>query len=172
MRLTIRGKSTETPPQYKWDALLYSPFIPSPRNSTQNVMTKKQQRQETSRQRPISCEFCRSRKLRCSREAPCSNCIARGLRCELENTTKQSTPESEILQRLDRLERLLSKKHEHKSTAGQESDKHLRARPSAAVQPTGWGPQIQSLTNDLAKIKHLSAGQVLSVSLRLPVLSN
>lgn len=34
-------------------------------------------------QRPISCYFCRSRKLRCSREQPCSNCATRNIQCRL-----------------------------------------------------------------------------------------
>ena len=33
------------------------------------------------RQRPISCQFCRMRKLRCSRIFPCSNCTSRGVTC-------------------------------------------------------------------------------------------
>ncbi|KAJ5610648.1 hypothetical protein N7510_007367 [Penicillium lagena] len=36
-----------------------------------------------SRQRPVSCHFCRSRKLRCSRQFPCPNCTSRGLSCQL-----------------------------------------------------------------------------------------
>lgn len=34
-----------------------------------------------SRSRPVSCVFCRSRKLRCSRSFPCTNCVSRGLDC-------------------------------------------------------------------------------------------
>ncbi|OJD30012.1 uncharacterized protein BKCO1_6800030 [Diplodia corticola] len=30
---------------------------------------------------PVSCQLCRSKKLRCSRQNPCSNCSARGARC-------------------------------------------------------------------------------------------
>jgi hypothetical protein len=36
-----------------------------------------------TRPRPVSCYFCRSRKLRCSRESPCSNCASRGIDCGL-----------------------------------------------------------------------------------------
>lgn len=35
------------------------------------------------RQRPVSCTFCRTRKLRCNRQYPCSNCTSRGVICEL-----------------------------------------------------------------------------------------
>ncbi|KAL5316076.1 hypothetical protein ACEPPN_016953 [Leptodophora sp. 'Broadleaf-Isolate-01'] len=34
-------------------------------------------------ERPVSCRFCRSRKLRCSRESPCTNCVSRAIVCEL-----------------------------------------------------------------------------------------
>lgn len=37
-----------------------------------------------TRQRPVSCHFCRSRKLRCSRQFPCENCSTRGINCQLE----------------------------------------------------------------------------------------
>ncbi|KAG6009126.1 hypothetical protein E4U21_003195 [Claviceps maximensis] len=33
------------------------------------------------RQRPIACQSCRRRKIRCSREFPCSNCTSRGIKC-------------------------------------------------------------------------------------------
>lgn len=37
------------------------------------------------RQRPVSCSFCRARKLRCSRQNPCSNCAGRGVPCDIGN---------------------------------------------------------------------------------------
>ncbi|OQD81270.1 hypothetical protein PENANT_c028G10021 [Penicillium antarcticum] len=36
-----------------------------------------------SRSRPVSCHFCRTRKLKCSRQFPCSNCTSRGKECQL-----------------------------------------------------------------------------------------
>lgn len=49
------------------------------------------------RQDPVSCEFCRSKKLKCDRQTPCSNCATRGLSCH-----GQSTPQPRISQpRLD-----------------------------------------------------------------------
>jgi hypothetical protein len=66
-----------------------------------------------SRQRPVSCGFCRKRKLRCSRTVPCSNCVSRSVRCDLEdaheppNSQQSTIPQVQILDRLDRLERLL-----------------------------------------------------------------
>ncbi|KAH8889097.1 hypothetical protein GQ53DRAFT_227405 [Thozetella sp. PMI_491] len=38
--------------------------------------------EEFRRQAPVSCRFCRSRKLRCSRGQPCTNCRSRGIACE------------------------------------------------------------------------------------------
>lgn len=34
------------------------------------------------RQPQVSCNFCRSKKLKCDRGQPCSNCNARGIRCD------------------------------------------------------------------------------------------
>ncbi|KAL4781991.1 hypothetical protein BJX76DRAFT_369430 [Aspergillus varians] len=70
----------------------------------------------SSRQRPVSCHFCRSRKLRCSRRFPCPNCTSRGISCQLyasqpveiqsENTTGGGigANSTDILARLQRLE--------------------------------------------------------------------
>lgn len=38
------------------------------------------------RSRPVSCHFCRTRKLKCSRQFPCSNCTSRGKECQLYPT--------------------------------------------------------------------------------------
>lgn len=58
------------------------------------------------RQRPVSCRFCRSRKLRCSRDAPCSNCAARGISCELETASQAARIESAGISEGDALERI------------------------------------------------------------------
>lgn len=72
-----------------------------------------------SRQRPVSCHFCRTRKLRCSRQFPCSNCTARGLNCQPNTSqafpvesrsSKEDEPtdsNSELLARLQRLEEIV-----------------------------------------------------------------
>jgi Fungal Zn(2)-Cys(6) binuclear cluster domain. len=65
-----------------------------------------------SRQRPVSCAFCRTRKLRCNRASPYSNCTSRGLPCqqgavgssEGSNCCQSSAHNAEILARLKRLE--------------------------------------------------------------------
>lgn len=87
-------------------------------------MRKGIQKDRTSRHRPVSCHFCRSRKLRCSRQFPCPNCTSRGIDCQLYGS-KAETPaydtnanynqnESEqssldILKRLNRLEKIVLK---------------------------------------------------------------
>jgi hypothetical protein len=81
------------------------------------------------RQRPIACQSCRRRKIRCSRQFPCSNCTSRGLQCvqfyeplapepehEAEAKQNDETPpaaltlvsNADIQSRLDRLESWIS----------------------------------------------------------------
>lgn len=88
-------------------------------------MPKSQRGRAGSHPRPVSCGFCRTRKLRCSRIAPCSNCVARGIACDLELPQAQpsnapNTSENfEILERLRRLENLLiAQKYEEREQNG------------------------------------------------------
>lgn len=78
------------------------------------------------RQRAVSCHFCRTRKLRCSRDFPCTNCTSRGVQCEEPRDPPRAAPaqrpiakkttgvsstlssESDILGRLERLEALVA----------------------------------------------------------------
>lgn len=64
------------------------------------------------RQRPVSCKFCRTRKLRCSRESPCSNCLSRKLTCELEQPADNGSiidgaDKAELLERIRKLEEIV-----------------------------------------------------------------
>ncbi|OCT47378.1 putative Zn(II)2Cys6 transcription factor [Cladophialophora carrionii] len=64
------------------------------------------------RQDPVSCRFCRSKKLKCNRQSPCSNCSSRGLPCDGTSASYARRPleatgdagELSILARLKRLE--------------------------------------------------------------------
>lgn len=63
------------------------------------------------RQDPVSCGFCRSKKLKCDRQQPCSNCAARNLVCDGQSQSSsrnaQATADNDnvaILARLKRLE--------------------------------------------------------------------
>lgn len=92
-------------------------------------MPNDQQKNATSRQRPVSCQFCRKRKLRCSRTAPCSNCVSRGIICDLVQPVPQPSSASsksedpDIVQRLNRLETLLlAQKGEERGKGSQLTD--------------------------------------------------
>ena len=43
-----------------------------------------QRTERTSRPRvdPVSCQSCRTKKLRCSRQQPCTNCVTRSINCD------------------------------------------------------------------------------------------
>ena len=66
---------------------------------------------------PVSCQSCRSKKLRCSRVQPCGNCTARGISCNFlvpprsepsaSISTTPNYPDSGILARIERLEALV-----------------------------------------------------------------
>lgn len=87
-------------------------------------------RNRPSRQQPpVSCHFCRVRKLRCNRAQPCSNCVSRSIPCQPSQprpsaptesapagavpltSAAQSPPpalDTDVLQRLEKLEKLLA----------------------------------------------------------------
>lgn len=81
------------------------------------------------RSRPVSCRFCRSRKLRCSRKFPCANCTSRGISCQLEGSstvsvssadeapnTSSGTFQEDVLARLRRLENIVIGQSQHSQT--------------------------------------------------------
>lgn len=89
---------------------------------TPKRVEKRRNDSRKARSRPISCFFCRSRKLRCSRQFPCTNCASRGLTCQQENHYSSATPpptysseglnkpstlETDVLERLRRLEKIV-----------------------------------------------------------------
>ncbi|KAL2841581.1 hypothetical protein BJY01DRAFT_257013 [Aspergillus pseudoustus] len=104
---------------------------------------------KSSRKRPVSCHFCRSRKLRCSRRFPCPNCTSRGIPCELyasqpaeihfeENSNKApGSITADILARLQTLENIVLHKDKHISTP--ESD--LTPDSLLAQSRSIWGEQ-------------------------------
>lgn len=64
---------------------------------------------------PVSCQSCRSKKLRCDRVQPCSNCAARGITCNFlvppqPGSTSTTHNNLEILERIERLESLVLQK--------------------------------------------------------------
>ncbi|KAL1955984.1 hypothetical protein VTO42DRAFT_7884 [Malbranchea cinnamomea] len=79
-------------------------------------MLSARNRTRRPRQDPVSCQFCRAKKLRCDRRQPCSNCTARDIRCQPAIASRAasqplnrerlspSSENAEILERLKRLE--------------------------------------------------------------------
>ena len=73
------------------------------------------ERTSRPRQEPVSCQFCRTKKLKCNRDQPCQNCLARGIECERKgrlpanHSLHASDPagNADILARLQRLEDLV-----------------------------------------------------------------
>lgn len=91
------------------------------------------ERVRSSRSRPVSCHFCRSRKLKCSRQFPCSNCTSRGKTCQLYPTTTSpasprypadqlpSNDHTDVLARLRRLEEVVMTNGPASSPLGQDT---------------------------------------------------
>jgi len=120
------------------------------------------------RQRPVSCRFCRSRKLRCDREAPCSNCVSRGIRCELEHPAGRSArtlgaSEPELVDRIRKLEELL----ENQKSPQNETEKHSESSDIHAQQArrSTLPPQIEHLDNDVAWLESIYSGQNVPVNI-------
>lgn len=119
------------------------------------------------RQRPVSCNFCRVRKLRCSREFPCSNCTSRGVQCQAQDPPRATAPssrpiskragggvsggggggggpssagrEADILTRLERLEALLAERNK-------ETDSNPNSRTISSAPSSVEGSDIASRT--------------------------
>lgn len=65
---------------------------------------------------PVSCQSCRSKKLKCSRVQPCSNCTARGITCHFlarpqgqTDASLTSQGNAELLRRIEKLESIVLK---------------------------------------------------------------
>lgn len=133
-------------------------------------MPKDQQknRNPLSRQRPVSCRFCRSRKLRCSRESPCSNCVSRGIRCvldyPLESASTSPTPSKlELLERIRKLEELVATKESQRDGGLEQHSKSSDIHVQQTYTPTS-SPQIERLDDDVAWLESIYSGQDSSVN--------
>ncbi|KIW08003.1 uncharacterized protein PV09_00949 [Verruconis gallopava] len=119
----------------------------------------------SSRQRPVSCTLCRKRKLRCSRDAPCSNCVSRAVPCDLEEKPKPYNAESsqsEIIERLGRLEQLLAGRQSEQASAYNPIASTWKPRETA-VQPSltrDASSQVQSLNQDVALLESIYLGDI------------
>ncbi|KAH8797366.1 hypothetical protein F5884DRAFT_815131 [Xylogone sp. PMI_703] len=99
---------------------------------------------------PLSCDPCRTRKLKCNREKPCQNCIARDERATCrykssKNETTQPVPQGgqgdSMQQRLAHLEYLV------KNLMAQHLNPSLNNRASSQSIP-GAGSELATLTGD------------------------
>ncbi|KAJ6028105.1 hypothetical protein N7540_003681 [Penicillium herquei] len=103
----------------------------------------------STRSRPVSCLFCRSRKLRCSRQFPCPNCTSRGLTCQLGGPATSSaesiegSPEAapdtfrqDVLERLRRLEEIVIKKRKTPNIADEQASQEPPLRPWQKGNPS------------------------------------
>ncbi|EXJ85808.1 hypothetical protein A1O1_06177 [Capronia coronata CBS 617.96] len=94
------------------------------------------------RQEPVSCQFCRSKKLKCNRQHPCSNCVARGLPCNSSSQPSNNIRSpvdalnESILCRLQRLEDMILGPAQHGLPAAnqgsQPSPSLTQSRPTAS----------------------------------------
>ena len=133
-------------------------------------MPKDQQKNgnTVSRQRPISCRFCRSRKLRCSRESPCSNCVSRGIQCVLDYPVESasSSPTAsklELLERIRKLEELVETKESQRDRGLKQHSMSSDIHVQQTYTPTP-SPQTERLDDDVAWLESIYNGQDLSVN--------
>lgn len=147
------------------------------------------------RQRPVSCHFCRVRKLRCSRDFPCSNCTSRGVPCrEPQDPPRASAPaqrpiakktaagagekekETDILSRLEKLEALLAQQNKQPASETQSSsvlppisEADAPPRPQQDSQ-LALPLNVQNLTDDALWLDRTCLGPKTSVSLQVFVM--
>ena len=175
-------------------------------------------RDRGSRQQPpVSCHFCRVRKLRCNRGQPCSNCVSRGISCQSANASSGPPPEPapegntvttdtspgptglrrqiasdfNVLQRLEKLEKLLAIQSERWSqlmTSHPElfktddlvvEDSHLPIRTHAYPTPSSSAslpPQrahsLNEFSNDVVRLEQISVGTNFPVCTPTAILIN
>lgn len=129
--------------------------------------------QSQSRRRPVSCRFCRTRKLRCDREVPCSSCTSRGIECEAERIAKPNPRTSVNLNpvtigRARRLEGLLGRQN---SELGSSQDGNL---PFPAHHQGGQNlsPEIDHLNDDVAWLESIYNDKGSSVQFFVPTICN
>jgi hypothetical protein len=103
-------------------------------------------------QHPISCCFCREKKLRCDRQSPCSNCSFRDLSCSNQskshprNGPALSDPSNNatVLERLRRLEEIVLSQQTILTSGG--GGPRLAPTDSAPTAPAGQQPSATTYT--------------------------
>ena len=94
--------------------------------------------------KPLSCTNCRQRKVKCNREDPCNPCLKSGLKCLFPTRrirASRGRPEivkerdSELLERIRRLEAMLAGKVEREAPTESESGRSSSSQTSASIIP-------------------------------------
>jgi hypothetical protein len=136
----------------------------NPRLVTNVPNMPKEQQKRATRQQPISCRSCRSRKLRCDRVFPCSNCAARGVACELENAVRPPAApaapaarslDTELLERVRKLERLAESQQVRQNEIVTPPHPSQAAPWGSTVAPRAPSPEIESLNSDIAYLESI-----------------
>jgi len=101
----LRGPSPRVPP---WTPLPLFSF------RFHYIIMHSGMRRSRDRPDPVSCQSCRSKKLKCNRVQPCSNCAARGIICTFlvpprrqTETAPTTHSNAELLERIGRLEAII-----------------------------------------------------------------
>lgn len=119
-------------------------------------MRRVEKSQAATRSRPMSCTFCRSRKLRCSRNFPCTNCISRSLDCPHDGSLPSQPDRSaeipiqtstsygtDVLARLRRLEEIVIGQGRTPPVASNGIPIHV-GTPSSHASPSSFGSLAQN----------------------------
>ena len=102
---------------------------------------------------PVSCQLCRSKKLKCNRVQPCSNCSARGVTCSflvppqkpVESTSVRDN-DAGLLERIKRLESIMLRPPSAETLVTPSSDDgHLTRRPD----PTPSSGALRDATSEI-----------------------
>jgi hypothetical protein len=93
---------------------------------------------------PVSCQSCRSKKLKCNRVQPCSNCTARGITCNFlvppqRRTVTHSTTRSnvDLLARIERLEAMIQRTPPDQNPSSYFPDDSYSGRTQVATPSPG-----------------------------------
>lgn len=132
------------------------------------------ERVRSSRSRPVSCHFCRSRKLKCNRQFPCSNCTSRDKTCQLYPTTTlpvspryqadqlPSNDHTNLLARLQRLEDIVITNGPASSPLGQDVTQASPPAPMSNQQYVVQGEQSSAAAATWLEGEITSSGSLVS----------
>lgn len=102
---------------------------------------------QTARAHPrlVSCQLCRTKKLKCNRAQPCSNCIARGITCTFlvppqrgREAVSSTSSNEQLLRRVEQLESIVGQlgsvaAGEDNTNDGSSGEQHSPSSEGAAI---------------------------------------